>query len=114
MIQARFSRSSDGSLQEVQISGHAGSGPYGYDIVCAAVSSLAINFVNALIAIAGVQADVDINEREGGFISVILPSSLEASTSRDAQLFFEAFLLGMTNLSNNASDFVATQVIKQN
>ncbi|MEY8462464.1 ribosomal-processing cysteine protease Prp [Streptococcus merionis] len=113
MIQARFTRQHDGRLQHVQISGHAGSGPYGYDIVCAAVSALAINFINSLTEIVRVQAEVEINEIDGGFISVTLPNQLEPLTSQNAQLLFEAFLLGMNNLSDNASDFVKTQVIEK-
>ncbi len=35
------------------IEGHAGSGEYGRDVVCAAVSALAINFVNSVEALCG-------------------------------------------------------------
>lgn len=39
MIQATFIRHK-GNLESVELTGHAGSGEYGFDIVCAAVSTL--------------------------------------------------------------------------
>ena len=47
MIQATFIRHK-GNLESVELIGHAGSGEYGFDIVCAAVSTLSINLVNSL------------------------------------------------------------------
>ena len=35
-----------------EISGHADSGPYGYDLVCAGVSAVSFGSVNATIAIS--------------------------------------------------------------
>ncbi|MDQ0223506.1 ribosomal-processing cysteine protease Prp [Streptococcus moroccensis] len=110
MIQAQFTRQYDGKLQHVQISGHAGSGPYGYDIVCAAVSTLSINFINALTELCQIEPQVEINEIDGGFLTVTLPRHLDDPTSEKVQLLFEAFLLGMTNLNDNSSEFVQTQV----
>ena len=51
MIQATFIRHK-GNLESVELTGHAGSGEYGFDIVCAAVSTLSINFVNSLEVLA--------------------------------------------------------------
>ena len=48
MIQAVFERAEDGELRSAEITGHAGSGEYGFDVVCASVSTLAINFVNSV------------------------------------------------------------------
>ena len=53
MIQAVFERAEDGELRSAEITGHAGSGEYGFDVVCASVSTLAINFVNSVEKFAG-------------------------------------------------------------
>ena len=53
MIQAVFERAEDGELRGAEITGHAGSGEYGFDVVCASVSTLAINFVNSVEKFAG-------------------------------------------------------------
>ena len=40
MIHAVFERAEDGELRCAEITGHAGSGEYGFDVVCASVSTL--------------------------------------------------------------------------
>lgn len=48
MIKIRFQANPDGSFRRVSISGHAMSGPYGHDLVCAGVSAVSIGALNAL------------------------------------------------------------------
>ncbi|AEF25004.1 ribosomal-processing cysteine protease Prp [Streptococcus parauberis] len=107
MIKAIFTRQNDGSLSSVTLTGHAGSGKYGFDIVCASVSTLAINFVNSLEVLTDTQADIDMNDVEGGYMKISIPRD----NQEKVQLLFESFLLGMTNLSNDSSKFVTTKVI---
>ncbi|MGT2887455.1 ribosomal-processing cysteine protease Prp [Streptococcus didelphis] len=107
MIKAIFTRHKDGSLHSVQVTGHAGSGEYGFDIVCASVSTLAINFINSLEALTHTQADIKLDQVEGGYLKVSVPHD----NQEKVQLLFESFLLGMANLSENSSEFVRTQVI---
>lgn len=107
MIKAIFTRQNDGSLSSATLTGHAGSGKYGFDIVCASVSTLAINFVNSLEVLTDTQADIDMNDVEGGYMKISIPRD----NQEKVQLLFESFLLGMTNLSNDSSKFVTTKVI---
>ena len=39
----------NGSFESIDINGHANHGDYGYDIVCASVSSIVITSINAII-----------------------------------------------------------------
>ena len=48
MIQAVFERAEDGELRSAEITGDAERGEYGLDVVCASVSTLAINFINSI------------------------------------------------------------------
>ena len=108
MIQAVFERAEDGELRSAEITGHAGSGEYGFDVVCASVSTLAINFVNSVEKFAGYEPDLELNEEEGGFLRVTIPTDIPPHQ------FFESFFLGMANLSENSSEFVQTRVITEN
>ncbi|MGT2934912.1 ribosomal-processing cysteine protease Prp [Streptococcus castoreus] len=108
MIKAIFTRQKDGQLSSVILTGHAGSGKHGFDIVCASVSTLAINFVNSLEVLANCQAAVNLNEVEGGYMAISIPPH---DNKEKVQLLFESFLLGMTNLAENSSKFVQTKVI---
>ncbi|MEQ9763768.1 ribosomal-processing cysteine protease Prp [Streptococcus jiangjianxini] len=109
MIQATFIRTNQ-RLVSVEITGHAGSGEFGYDIVCAAVSTLSINLVNSIEVLTDCTADVTIDEIDGGYMKITL-SDLTDLKDEKVQLLFESFLLGMTSLAENSQEFVTTKVI---
>lgn len=109
MIHATFIRRK-GNLESVELTGHAGSGEYGFDIVCAAVSTLSINLVNSLEVLAGCKADLAIDEIDGGYMKIDI-SHITRKTDEKVQLLFGSFLLGMTNLAENSQEFVSVQVI---
>ena len=48
MIRAHFTLDSNRRITDFAITGHAEAGPYGQDIVCAAVSALTISTINGL------------------------------------------------------------------
>ena len=114
MIHAVFERAEDGELRCAEITGHAGSGEYGFDVVCASVSTLAINFVNSVEKFAGYEPNLELNEIEGGYLKVEIPQNIPSHQREMTQLFFESFFLGMANLSENSSEFVQTRVITEN
>ena len=113
MIQATFIRRK-GILESVELTGHAGSGEYGFDVVCASVSTLAINFVNSIEKFAGYEPTLELNEDQGGFLRVEVPKDIAPNQREMTQLFFESFFLGMANLSEDSSEFVQTRVITEN
>lgn len=104
MIQAQFVRQGT-YLEAVRLTGHAQSGPYGYDIVCAAVSALSINFINSLEVLANCSVARELDEENGGYMQIDL-SEVANKYDEKVQLLFESFLLGLSNLAENASDFV--------
>ena len=114
MIQAVFERAEDGKLRHAEITGHAASGEYGFDVVCASVSTLAINFVNSVEKFAGYEPNLELNEIEGGYLKVEIPQDIPSHQREMTQLFFESFFLGMANLSEDSSEFVQTRVITEN
>ena len=114
MIQAVFERAEDGELRRAESTGHAASGEYGFDVVCASVSTLAINFVNSVEKFAGYEPNLELNEIEGGYLKVEIPQDIPSHQREMTQLFFESFFLGMANLSEDSSEFVQTRVITEN
>ena len=62
MIRVRF-QTADGLISGFHLSGHAGAGEYGQDIVCAAVSSAAYMTANTITEI--VKANVDVTVQDG-------------------------------------------------
>ncbi|HHW15100.1 MAG TPA: ribosomal-processing cysteine protease Prp [Firmicutes bacterium] len=78
------------------VSGHAGSGQRGSDIVCAAVSALTDTTVLGLERLAGVAARV---KAEGGYLRCDLPEDLAEEARDRAALLIENMLLGFGEIA---------------
>lgn len=77
----------------VQLEGHAEYGKKGKDIVCSAVSILYINLVNSLENFTNDKKELN-GSTKINFQNVILKSM----PSKEAQLLFESFMLGITTI----------------
>lgn len=86
-------------LRELTLSGHAGYGKHGQDIVCAAVSVLITTCVNALETVAGVKPTVE-QEAESAMIRVTLPRDLDKDARHDAQVILRTTLQGFEDISS--------------
>ncbi|WP_026494638.1 ribosomal-processing cysteine protease Prp [Butyrivibrio sp. WCD3002] len=86
-------KNSDGEYMGFELSGHAGSGEYGKDIVCAAISMLTINTVNSLEKFTDDAFTCDANAEEGH----ILVTS-ENGFSAEGELLLKSFELGITGV----------------
>ncbi len=109
MITARFRRDRNQHLVSVQLTGHAGSGAYGYDIVCAATSTLALNTVNSLENLTSSQFDYAVDMENGGYLTI----RLQDDKDEKSFLLMESFLLGMINLAENEPSFVSCYIIEE-
>ncbi|MDN7144592.1 ribosomal-processing cysteine protease Prp [Liquorilactobacillus mali] len=103
MIRASFIYK-ENQLVGFELKGHAESGEYGQDIVCAAVSVLSISTINGLEQLAKVRVHVDTNEQDGGFMQVQLDDS--AVGNEAAQLLLANFRLGISDVTTNYSDYI--------
>ena len=81
----------DGDYRLFRSSGHAGSGPEGFDIVCAAVSALVINAVNSLEAFTGDTFEVECRD---GYVRLSFPDPL----SEEARLLLDSLMLGLSSV----------------
>jgi len=111
MIQATIHHGSE-RIDSFQITGHADSGEYGQDIVCAAVSVLAITTVNGLQRIAKIPIDVENRDQEGGYLEVHLPPKLEATTELKGQTLLQSFADGLRDVATNYADYIEFAEIK--
>lgn len=76
--------------------GHAGYADAGEDIVCAGISTLVINTVNAVEALTATQILADADE-ESGTIHVKLPSGCDDQ----AELLINAMIFGLQGIQTN-------------
>ena len=73
MIRVRF-MTANGLLSGFSLSGHAGAGEYGQDIVCASVSSAALMTANTITEVIGATANI---AEDDGYLSVTVQSRIE-------------------------------------
>ncbi|MDR6226405.1 ribosomal-processing cysteine protease Prp [Desmospora profundinema] len=89
MIRIMVERDGEGRLDRVLIKGHAQAGPYGRDLVCAAVSGIAIGMVNAIESILQSRVYWVADENEG-HLDCRVPSGLEPDREDKVRLLLEA------------------------
>ncbi|WP_429950281.1 hypothetical protein IGJ55_000743 [Enterococcus sp. AZ170] len=113
MIKSSFKRNDSGQIVSFEVSGHAESGPYGSDIVCAAVSALTISTVNGIDALAGFEPIVETNEDEGGYLYVEVISKANQEQTNIAQILLENLLLGLQAVERENLDFIQVKTINE-
>lgn len=106
MILGTFKRNDSGRIVSFQLTGHAESGEYGHDLVCAAVSALSISAVNGMEALAGVTPIIDANETEGGYLYVEVASELTQEQMNIEQILLENLLLGLQAIEEEHGRYI--------
>ena len=87
-----------GSIGGFTFEGHADAGELGYDIVCSAVSALAISCANSIERFT--QAGFEENAAEdGGYLEVILKP--ETAQDHDAQLLLKSMTLAVCQMAES-------------
>lgn len=105
MIQAWISKK-DGRINQFKLTGHADSGEYGQDIVCAAVSVLSINTVNSIEQITSIKPEVISNDTEGGYMKVTVPYSDNHQLEDQIQTLLRSLEIGLTDVSESYGDYI--------
>lgn len=109
MIQVTFHRLETNQIIYVEISGHAESGPYGHDIVCAAVSALSIGAINSLTELGKLTLATCIQEDKGGYLSFRLPTDLSNEQVQIAHILLESLFLSLTSVQEEYSEYITIE-----
>lgn len=88
-----------GACQGFEVSGHAGAGDEGNDLVCAAISFLATTCVNALETVAGTKPGLSLAE---GYLKAVLP----APPNDRAMTILKTFSQGAKDLAQTYPGYV--------
>ncbi|WP_025730012.1 ribosomal-processing cysteine protease Prp [Atopobacter phocae] len=70
MIKFTIFQNSEGHYEGITVTGHAGFGQYGEDIVCSAISALVIGSANTLTELLKAPVSITVDEIEGGFLKI--------------------------------------------
>ncbi|WP_181349712.1 ribosomal-processing cysteine protease Prp [Thalassobacillus sp. CUG 92003] len=96
----------DGHLTGFEIAGHAESGPYGYDLVCAAVSAVSFGAVNSIIRLCELEPDIQ-QGGEGGYLAVHLPRFMDEQTASKAELLLEGMRVSLESIAQEYQDHIS-------
>lgn len=103
MIKIKIYRKED-LITGFELSGHAESGPYGYDLVCAGVSAVSFGSVNAVDTLCDI--DLNVTMAENGYLEVLLPENISSETEKKTQLIFEAMIISLITIENDYKEFI--------
>ncbi|MGX7350757.1 ribosomal-processing cysteine protease Prp [Enterococcus canis] len=111
MIKGSFKRNESGHITSFELSGHAEAGPYGSDIVCAAVSALAFSTVNGIEALSGIEPLVEMDNENGGQLYVEMRRDITGEQTNISQILLENLLLGLQAVQAENPEFIDIKTI---
>ncbi|RYG74817.1 ribosomal-processing cysteine protease Prp [Lentibacillus lipolyticus] len=104
MIEVNVTRQHS-QIKQFVVTGHAESGPHGYDLVCAGVSAVTFGSVNAVLEMSG--ADLQIEQgAEGGFLRVTVPERIDGEAMQKIQTLFEGMLVSLKTIEKEYGDYI--------
>ncbi|KSU83778.1 ribosomal-processing cysteine protease Prp [Fictibacillus enclensis] len=108
MIKVTIYRDERKSITSFSMSGHADSGPYGQDLVCAGASAVSFGAINAVEVLCSVTPDVETHE-DGGYLIFRTPDHLEDHIHEKVQLLLEGMVVSLQTIENDYGRFISLQ-----
>ena len=99
----------DNHIYKIICDGHTMYGVAGEDVVCASLSSIVQTAVLGLMAVAGVDIDLDRDE-ERGYLSMTIVEDLSGDKQIQADAILDTMLVGISDLYTGFSDFINLEV----
>ncbi|QGH35107.1 ribosomal-processing cysteine protease Prp [Gracilibacillus salitolerans] len=94
-------------IKSFTLTGHAGSGPAGHDLVCAAVSAISFGSVNAVFSLCEIDLDIDQAGDEGGYLKVTIPEYLDDQLLEKVSLLFEGMVISLQTVERDYGQYVS-------
>lgn len=109
MVTITINRNEKGHIYSFTASGHAGSGPYGHDLVCAGVSAVIFGAVNAILSLCDKNLSIEQAGEEGGYLRVDIPSIQEEKRCKNTQLLLEGMLISLRTIERDYKEHIKIQ-----
>jgi hypothetical protein len=105
VIRVRLTRAADGTPTRLEVTGHAGRGAYGEDIVCAAVSALIETLTLGLthVSVQPPRGAVDPGEADIAFLQPMSP---------ETRAIVETMVMGLKDLARSEPDAVRFNTVR--
>ncbi|MCT1903364.1 ribosomal-processing cysteine protease Prp [Oceanobacillus sojae] len=96
---------SDNQVTAFELTGHAESGPYGYDLVCAGVSAVTFGAVNAIMKLCETDLNID-QGADGGYLSVRLPKNISSEKLEKIQWLVQGMIVSLETIEESYGEHV--------
>lgn len=93
MICVTVFRNSEKVYTGIELAGHSGFAEHGQDIICAAVSALALNMANSVEGFTSDRFEGSVEEETGGF-----SFHFTSRISLESKLLMSSLILGLENI----------------
>lgn len=103
MITISLFKDQNHKVKGFTVEGHAGYGEHGTDIVCAAVTTVAMTTVNGLTDVVNISLTPEVRE---GYLSCRLPEKLSLTERREADVLLESMVLTLQNLVSQYGEYI--------
>lgn len=92
-------------ILQVIISGHADSGPYGYDLVCAGVSAVSFGAVNAVYRLTNLKLIIE-QKDDGGYLDISFPKEVTDNQWKKAQLLLKGMIVSLETIEEQYGEHI--------
>ncbi|WP_040981660.1 ribosomal-processing cysteine protease Prp [Oceanobacillus jeddahense] len=96
---------SESRVTAFELTGHAESGPYGYDLVCAGVSAVTFGAVNAIMELCETDLDID-QGADGGYFAVKLPTDIGSQKLEKMQWLIQGMIVSLETIEESYREHV--------
>lgn len=108
MIQVIVEKQNE-NIVAFHMEGHSGYADRGFDIVCSAVSALAINCVNSIEELTDDAFSVGQDEERG-----MLDFQMDGISSRETQLLLQSMVIGVSGISEMyGKQYVTVEIVRR-
>ncbi|WP_080874240.1 ribosomal-processing cysteine protease Prp [Oceanobacillus timonensis] len=97
---------SDNHVTAFEVTGHAESGPYGYDLVCAGVSAVTFGAVNAMMKLCETDLDIDQGADGSGYLAVKLPPNISSDKLEKMQWLVKGMIVSLETIEESYGEHV--------
>lgn len=98
-------RKRNNQIERINISGHAGSGPAGYDLVCAGVSAISFGAINAIYKLVKIVPEVEQRD-DGGYLDISFPENIGETEREKVQLLLEAMIVSLQTIEDEYGEYI--------
>ncbi|MBE7039217.1 MAG: ribosomal-processing cysteine protease Prp [Ruminococcaceae bacterium] len=103
MIKVTIFYQKKNSVSGFKIEGHSGYSEKGSDIVCSAVTTVAMTVVNGLTDVVGIRTKAKVCD---GFLECIFPKKLSAEQEYGAKVLTDSMYLTLKNIEQQYKDYI--------